>query len=292
MRVVQLSDLHLSGRRPFFHFNFELALADIVANPPDLVVVSGDLALDGAGDGAVGEADLAFARAQLDRLPVPWVAVPGNHDVGLSPPGPKVSQPVDEARLERYRSIVGDDRFARDIGAWRLIGLDSQLMGSGLAAEEEQWRWLDAELAGAAGRPVLIFLHVPPFIETPIEGEEAYGCLYPAPRRRLLAAIRSHGGVKAVSSGHLHCVKSMIVDGVVYQWCPATSFVITDPSFGAVGGKPITGYLEWLFDGEEVGVRLIEPPLMLDIDVRRWVQGPGSYSKAADSAVPVVPSLP
>ena len=42
---------------------------------PDLVIHLGDLSLDGAGNAA----DLRHGRIQLDRLPVAWHAVPGNH---------------------------------------------------------------------------------------------------------------------------------------------------------------------------------------------------------------------
>ena len=45
---------------------------------PDLVIHLGDLSFDGAGNAA----DPRHGRTQLDRLPVAWHAVPGNHDIG------------------------------------------------------------------------------------------------------------------------------------------------------------------------------------------------------------------
>jgi 3',5'-cyclic AMP phosphodiesterase CpdA len=48
---------------------------------PDLVIHLGDLSLDGAGSAV----DLRHGRTQLDRLPAPWHAVPGKHDIGDNP---------------------------------------------------------------------------------------------------------------------------------------------------------------------------------------------------------------
>lgn len=285
MRLIQLSDTHLSRARPFFHFNFELALREIAAAPPDLVVVSGDLALNGADDAD----DLVFAREQLDRLPVPWLAIPGNHDVGLAPPEAQLSQPTTEARIARYLDVFGEDRFAHDLGDWRLIGVNSQLMASGLAREADQWCWLADQLRAAAGRPVLLFLHVPLFIDSPIEGAAGFSCLRPAPRRRLQSLIRGHGGVRAVACGHLHRAKTIDVDGVTYQWCPSTAFIVGDERLMPYGGTSVTGFLDWSLEPDAATVRLVEPALMLDIDVRRWVQPAGGYARAAVTDVPVMP---
>jgi 3',5'-cyclic AMP phosphodiesterase CpdA len=73
------------------------------ANPPDRIVHSGDVSFDGAYD----EDDLAFARAEKDRLPVPWVAIPGNHDIGESPLAIRLQQPINAERMERWRRHFG-----------------------------------------------------------------------------------------------------------------------------------------------------------------------------------------
>lgn len=72
MRLCHLSDLH------FGHHDDRVAEAlgaDVVAQAPDLVVVSGDFTQIGT------EAEFRAARVFLDGLKLPFFAVPGNHDV-------------------------------------------------------------------------------------------------------------------------------------------------------------------------------------------------------------------
>jgi 3',5'-cyclic AMP phosphodiesterase CpdA len=72
MRICHLSDLH------FGHHDAALAgglMADLTAQTPDLVIVSGDFTQLGT------EVEFQAARAFLDTLATPVFAVPGNHDV-------------------------------------------------------------------------------------------------------------------------------------------------------------------------------------------------------------------
>ena len=66
-RVVQLSDTHLSGERAYGAANFDAAVRAVNADPPDLVVATGDLALDQPDNAG----DRAFARERFERLTVP-----------------------------------------------------------------------------------------------------------------------------------------------------------------------------------------------------------------------------
>jgi 3',5'-cyclic AMP phosphodiesterase CpdA len=59
VRIVQVSDTHVSRKRAYFIDNWHVFVGDVRANPPDLIVHSGDVSFDGADD----EDDLAFARA-------------------------------------------------------------------------------------------------------------------------------------------------------------------------------------------------------------------------------------
>jgi 3',5'-cyclic AMP phosphodiesterase CpdA len=133
LRVVQISDTHLSGRKPLFQANFDTLCAWLHADPPDLIVCSGDLSLDGADS----EEDLRFAAEQLARLPARCLAIPGNHDVGdfaeLA-----TSQVISAERLARWHAVMGADHFVHEVPGWRLIGLNTQSLGSGLAEEAAQ----------------------------------------------------------------------------------------------------------------------------------------------------------
>ena len=119
MRVILVSDTHLSPAAPEAAANWDAVLRYVGANAPDVVIHLGDLTLDGAHNAG----DLHYGRRQLDRLPVPWHAIPGNHDIGDNPwPGAPGDFTVDPpvpavAGHRRHRPLVGDDErldFARD----------------------------------------------------------------------------------------------------------------------------------------------------------------------------------
>lgn len=74
MRIGQLSDIHaLDGR--FEERLLDMAIDEMNAEEPDLVVVAGDLTANGYRE------EFEYARERLDRIACPEVAyVPGNHD--------------------------------------------------------------------------------------------------------------------------------------------------------------------------------------------------------------------
>jgi 3',5'-cyclic AMP phosphodiesterase CpdA len=262
--IVQLSDTHLSPSRPYFQMNFEHVLEALEAIAPDHVVVTGDLALNGPDD----PADIAFARRQLERLLCAWDAVPGNHDVGLHPFAGGMHQPVTEARLAAYRDLMGPDRFATQVGGWTLIGANSQLMGSGLAAEAEQADWLAGGLARAGARPTALFLHYPAFLDDPATDPESHACLRPSARAPLLGALDAAPGLRFVASGHLHVDRAQARGGVLWRWAPSTAFVTGD---GAHGGVGRVGFLVWRLgeDGEAAAER-VEPRWLINHDIANW----------------------
>ena len=71
-RLAHISDLHF-GRTD--EVVVEALVAELNAERPDLVVVSGDLTQSARGG------EFRAARRFLDRLASPWIAVPGNHDI-------------------------------------------------------------------------------------------------------------------------------------------------------------------------------------------------------------------
>jgi 3',5'-cyclic AMP phosphodiesterase CpdA len=109
MRVILVSDTHLSPAAPEAAANWDAVLRYVGANAPDVVIHLGDLTLDGAHNAG----DLHYGRRQLDRLPVPWHAIPGNHDIGDNPwPGAPGDFTVDAGRCQRWLDIVGTDHWS------------------------------------------------------------------------------------------------------------------------------------------------------------------------------------
>src|SRR5258708_19013687 len=75
--IAHISDLHFGRHDPVIATGL---LADLAAEKPDLIAISGDLTQ------RARRAEFAAAREFLDRLPAPAIAVPGNHDVPLYNP--------------------------------------------------------------------------------------------------------------------------------------------------------------------------------------------------------------
>jgi 3',5'-cyclic AMP phosphodiesterase CpdA len=232
-QVIVVSDTHLSPRVAESDLNWSSVLRYVASAQPDLVVHTGDLSMDGAHD----QADLEYARSRLDRLAVPWLAVPGNHDVGDNPSGAaRDPEMIDVGRRERWLSVVGPDRWTADLDGWRLIGVNAQLFGSGLAAEADQWAWLAAEFraAPASFRHALV-MHKP--VAAPVSemaGAPAYRFIPAAARSRLADLARARP-VDLVLTGHVHQYRELCFDGTTHLWAPTTWAVLPEtaqPTFG------------------------------------------------------------
>lgn len=211
-RLLQLTDTHLSagnGVPPAL----DRLLAMAAADPPDLVLLTGDLVLEDPDD----EEDRRFARAVFDSLPCPWLAIPGNHDVGFY--GEDAERP---ARVAAFVATWGGDRFAVDVAGWRVVGVNAYALG-----DAEHDRWLTDVVV--VERPVAVFVH------QPVDGEPVDGWEMPSPARRAFADAVSGADVRLVASGHRHCY----VDRGRDVWAPSTTFVgevagQADPGVGAV----------------------------------------------------------
>jgi 3',5'-cyclic AMP phosphodiesterase CpdA len=133
--VIFVSDSHLSPDVQGTQDNWAAVVRHVSRTSPDLVIHLGD----------------------LDLLPVPWTAVPGNHDVGDNPlPDVPESRWVTAARRQRWLDVVGADYWSLVIADWTLLAVNAQLAGSGLAAEASQWSWLEDQLQGADRRTSVV----------------------------------------------------------------------------------------------------------------------------------------
>ena len=238
-RVVQISDPHLSGRQPRFQANFDTLCAWLHANPPDLIICTGDISLDGADS----EDDLRFAAAQLARLPARCLVIPGNHDVGdfaeLESP-----QVTSAERLARWRAVLGADHFVEDVPGWRLIGLNTQTMGSGLAEEAAQADALAEAVAGADGRALALFLHKPLCRDRLDDTEVNYWSVLAPARDGVLRAFGSTAP-RFVASGHIHQWRDHAPAGLRQIWGPAISFIVGEEQQPSLGSK-LLGAVEHL----------------------------------------------
>jgi hypothetical protein len=269
-RIAVLSDIHVSPTHGFFWENWCIARDFANSIEADATVVNGDLAINGPDS----DAELVFAASALSGLDGPVLSLPGNHDVGDEPPGQDPDQIIDATRLARWDTTLGPDRFMRDANGWRLIGLNAQLFGSGLAREAEQACWLDVQLS--TEMPVVVFLHKPIFVQDPGEQVPSVSSLPPSARGPLLERL-SRANVRLVVSGHLHQHRDRVIDGLRHVWAPAVAFA-GEP---ALGGAPECGLLVLDLDGDRIEVAIERPRGLVSHDLAA-IKGHGRYKFLRD----------
>ena len=253
-RIAHISDSHLSRSKTYFLANFDGVAARVRASRPDLVINTGDISLDGAGE----QDDFVFAKQKHDALGVPWRTIPGNHDVGDNIPYSK-AQPVTEERRQRFVAVYGPDWWTFDVPGWRVLGVDSLIMGSGLAAEDAQWDFIAAAARQAGSRALMLCIHKPPFVDGPQETAVGPEYLDPAPRHRLLAAL-APARLALIACGHVHETRDRTHGGVRHIWAPPSSFIVPSPP-SPLHGKQVTGFAEHALEADGTFVsRIVEMP--------------------------------
>lgn len=230
-RVVQFSDTHISHRGGVPR-SLQGLLDQVAADPPDLLVLTGDLVLEDPDD----EADRAFAHAVLSAAPSPVLAIPGNHDIGFY--GEDAHR---DRRVAAFCEVWGSDRFAVDVAGWRLVGANAYLLGT---PEHDEWLREQA----TSGRPTAVFVHQPQTGGEPVDGWET-----PPTVREAFDVATAGGDVRLIASGHRH--RSIHRDRTV--WAPSTTLV---GDRVADGTDPARGAIEYTFrSGGDADVRVLRP---------------------------------
>jgi 3',5'-cyclic AMP phosphodiesterase CpdA len=270
LRLIHVSDTHLSQTHAYFAVNWQAFRADMAATPPDLLVHGGDLSFNGP----VAEPDLLHAVGEITALGVPWRAIPGNHDVGEAPDFSRLNQPITPARIAAWRRLVGPQWWSHDFGAWRLIGIDTALLASNLPEEAEQRDFLSDALGSRGSRPVMLFMHMPPFDRDPTDPRHTTSVI-PFPARAAFLDLCVAGGVKVITCGHLHIYRRLRHRGMEIVWAPATAMVDVRRGLTQRRRFPRPGYVEWTLDGARATHRLVEPARMFVIDMSGWTAQSG-----------------
>lgn len=235
LRVILVSDTHLSPVVPEADANWDAVLRYVATAAPDLVIHLGDLTLDGAHD----PADLHNGRLQLDRLPVSWYAVPGNHDVGDNPwPGVPDDVTIDAVRHQRWLDIIGADHWSLTVNGWTMLAINAQLLGSGLEAEASQWSWLEEQLSERdPDNRLALIAHKPvAAAHEELAASPAYR-FWPQPARDRLSGLLEGVPLALVMSGHVHQYRELDLDGTQHLWVPTTWAVLPDQVQPVLGAK-------------------------------------------------------
>jgi predicted phosphodiesterase len=272
VRVVVVSDTHLSLVTPEAGANWDCIVRYVTQVQPDLVIHLGDLTLDGSHS----RTDLQLGRRQLDRLPVPWHAIPGNHDAGDNPgPGIPADYAVTAERRERWLDLVGPDYWSLSVNGWTLVAINAQLFGSGLPAEATQWAWLQEQLGERRdGSFTALVSHKPV--------SAAAGEIAAAPAQRFIpeqARDRLSGLLGArppdlVMSGHVHQQRLLQRGGTEHLWAPTAWAVIPDGAQRRVGTKRCGIVVLDLGSTTPVRPQFIEPDGLMQLTLARDIPDP------------------
>lgn len=170
---------------------------------PSFVLHLGDMVQEFPGTTDFPEA-LRQAKEQLDASGLHIHHVAGNHDVGDKPDPTTAAPWTTPEFLRHYHDHIGPSWFSFDEGGVHFVILNTSIMNADLEAADEQWEWLESDLASNRQRRTVVSFHIPLYLME--EDEPALGhydnVAEPA-RSRLLALCEQHG-VDLVLAGHSH----------------------------------------------------------------------------------------
>lgn len=241
MLLVQISDLHIKTAGEFAYGVADTvsSLGDTVAeinrmNPqPDLVVVTGDV----ADDGRLGSYEMA--KEILAGLRPPFYLLPGNHDHK----GNMVEIFEDHSYLQRAHGVSNTSLcYSLDLEPIRLICLDTVIPGEhGGGLDKGRLLWLEEKLAEDRKKPVIVFMHHPPFVSgiSHMDGE----IFKDADLLALL--VKRHPQILRLCCGHIHRsiftsfakIPAMVCPGIGMQLVldftdlAPSDFILEPPSF-------------------------------------------------------------
>ena len=191
-RIAHISDLHFGAEDPQVVAGL---LAELNADRPDLVAISGDLTLDAR------YREFIAARAFMDALHSPTLVVPGNHDIPAYKVWERFSDPYG-----RWRATIGPETEPQ----WQneevvVVGLNTaRRLGwhwdwsRGRVTHARLRRLVERLAAVPAGLTRVVVAHhplLPPEYapKTPVAGGAA-----------MALSVLSNNQVRLVLAGHLH----------------------------------------------------------------------------------------
>jgi 3',5'-cyclic AMP phosphodiesterase CpdA len=263
LRIVQISDTHLSHRGGVTNRNCERLIAFVNEDlRPDLVVHTGDVSMldpDSAAD-----RDAAYEL--LARISAPIRVVPGNHDVGEPAERAWGDFAVTSERIAAFTSVFGADHWVEVPGEYAVIGLNSEVLSTGLPEERSQWDWLESVTEEVSARPALVFSHKP-FWPPVTDPTDVPLSIPDDSRDRLLRAL-DRVNVKVYGSGHLHRFDIGRHGAALRVVGPSTASVSRTHDVLAQPGLRQLGLVEYQCEAGEVDVYFRSVPGLVEGDSR------------------------
>lgn len=193
---------------------FEQILTQLMADPPDFLLLPGDLVQHGERE------NHQWLANRLAQLPFPAYVVPGNHDVvrqwsHLSEAGSSADRISLADFPQIYRQFGYADGQQLDyqqeiLPNVHLIGLNSnafdeagEQLGTGLI-DDAQLVWLDAQLTALAGKFVMVMVHHNVLEHLPGQSQTKLGQRYMIRNAPQLVSRLQAADVPVAFTGHLH----------------------------------------------------------------------------------------
>jgi Icc protein len=199
---------------------------------PSLILTGGDLVMDAFAQGfdrTKSQWDL-FTRTLKQECSLELRHCVGNHDIwGWNKTKSKTSGTEQGWGKAWACETLGLAKpyYSIPRGGWRIIVLDSvQPNGDGYLGglDDEQFAWLESELAAHPAAPTLIVSHIPIFsvvallADAKLENNEFRMSAASVFKdgKRLRSLFAKHRQVKVCISGHIHMIERIDLDGVSY----------------------------------------------------------------------------
>ena len=237
-RLAHVSDLHWG--KGWLPGAADALIAHFKFDPPDLILASGDLSQRAKAR------EFIPARRFFDDLGLPWLAVPGNHDVPLYPVHLRLFSPL--GRYRKYFHPDPEPEFAdQDIAAYGLCSAHGMTATEGRLTRAQLARLERRLLRSSPSQFTVLVVHHPLVHADPTDRDRT---LWGAP---LLIQILARLKVDLVVSGHYHH-RMMVNLRDHYPALPRPVWQIFSPTAlsvrGRKGDKRVQG-----FHAIEVGVK-------------------------------------
>jgi 3',5'-cyclic-AMP phosphodiesterase len=209
--IAHLSDLHIGSAAPD-RLDRVVAYLRRLRHPLDAIVVTGDV----ADHGLAAEYAQDAALGGFERLGVPVLALPGNHDDRSAFRGALLDERPAAGPVNRVETVAG--------AVFALC--DSSVPGHAEGwLDDDTLEWLDGTLTATTGAPAFVCCHHPP---VPV-GKPAADQVRQLGAGRLAEVIRGHPDVVAVLCGHVHSATASTFAGVPVLTAPGVESTMVLP---------------------------------------------------------------
>ncbi len=270
---------------PAYAENWRAARRQIMAMKPEFLLIGGDV----TRDGSIHRWELEDMKADFDGMDIPYHVIPGNMDTGNKHTDRQgafetrddLSLNITPEQLWQFEAVFGPSTWTFEHENVRVSGFCDMLLGSGLPEERALWNWLETQ----ADRPRidhnLWLMHYALFVDAPDEPafdiadpeqyRDWYFCVDQSARDRFLKLLKKSGATRVIT-GHIHCRKEHVAQGIHFDLAPATAMGQWANRWP--DGDASLGFLEYTVSGNDIEKRFV--PLE-KVSRRTDGYGPGGH---------------